>query len=394
MSDPFDNLSALGDGEPLALAPAAAVRARGEQRRRTIRTTVGLTGAAVLLAAGAAFGLGQTGGTPDSLAPVATPEPSASPTVDTTSPSDVADQLRRALFNADDADTARSGTWTVVDLPLPAVPITCTVGASAERVDGEAHRTLQHRDGQRLFHQVIVYADESGASASMEDRRRKVRDCSSSPLASSGATGTRYMGFAAEPGSHGPDAIFVESSTSCGPEKACPSRRVRYAALRIQRAVVVLELDYLEEDPISSAEQHALAEQLAELAHRAGQRVNCAFANDCRLEPYVASRLPRPAILTHGGTTWVVILAASKDKSDSRLAAAASASRALGYLGTDPYGPYTCADPGPEGFGFERQDDVYVSELHFATPADADRFVAAYEPPVVKIVKTISYCLD
>lgn len=182
MSDPFDDLSALGDGGPLALAPASTVRARGEQRRRTARTAVGLTGAAVLLAAGAAFGLAGSS-SPDSLGPEqqATPQPTTSPSPSDcpsdadgtptvgecgTSPSEVpgaaAEVPDELLLDADDVGQITGGTWKSVQTAGATFAALQVCGTSDIGGIAGRRRSLIGPSNALVVTQVVRFPDSSG----------------------------------------------------------------------------------------------------------------------------------------------------------------------------------------------------------------------------------------
>lgn len=395
--DPLDRLAALGDGDPLPLAPADAVRARGEQRRRHGRTALGAAGAAVLLAAGAALGLGVADRTPDSLGPAAPgpSSPAASPSPPATSePASEEDEL----LTPQDAAAARPGTWTVGELrdrpgdPSPLDPC----GGTAYPLDAKrvhvADRALVHADGQRLLQQVARYDTEASAAAAVQGYRRAVEGCYSRDLAEPAATppSRRFHQLAAEPGRSrfGDDALFVKAYTGCSAEQHCDSEPARYSVVRDGAWVVVLELAATERD----AESLAVAEQLAQTTHRALQRVACEVGA-CTAEPYAPSPLPRTAELTHGGFVWAVYLAVSEQAGAPELAEAGARAEAAGYLGTLA-SPYDCDVGAKEGLGYSDETELHVSLLYFDSAATAERFVDAYDGPVVRTVRVQTLCMD
>lgn len=402
MADPTDRLASFSDdGDPVPLAPAEAVRARGEQRRRTARTTAALAGTAMVLAAGTAFGLSLGGGSaPDSLGP-ASPAPTVAPseeelaatpaatstTAPTTSPTPAPDPV---LLTAADARASRSGTWSAGSPPDAPLLAPCEKPSAYAPVTRSAGTSLTHTDGQRLRQSVLTYQDEAGATRSLAGLRAEVDRCPSREL---GDGRTRYLGPTDEPGSRLTDALFVEAGTGCGePGSPCDDERARYAAFRVDRTVVVLELAYVDQQPRTTDTVHALAEQLAQLAHRAAERASCADGGSCATTRYAPADLPRPAALQQGGTVWAVYLAAATTPAPAQVAA--ERARKVGYVLPTQAAPYDCDEGGKEALGYSDSDQVYVAVLYFATRTEAQAFERAFDGEVVTSAPVRTFCLD
>ena len=167
MADDLD-LSALASGPAPDLAPASAVRARGEQRtRRTRALLAGSAALLVLAGAGTAIALAG-GGKPQSLQIANTPTPSATASPQTT-PLDPA----RYVLTAEDAGTAAGGVWLaeqVVD--EPALPL--TVCPTGDGYAGAGARRTLRRGADHVLSGVVVQSD---AARWVDGIRQDVTDC-------------------------------------------------------------------------------------------------------------------------------------------------------------------------------------------------------------------------
>lgn len=410
MADPTDRLASFADdGDSVPLAPAEAVRARGEQRRRSARTTVALTGAAMVLAAGTAVGLSLGGSSgSDSLGP-ASQAPTVSPSEDVTeatptptqtpAPSPPPASGDEFLLTAADASAARAGAWAV-ERTEGSAPLLDPCGGTrypldAKRVDLFA-RTLTHPDGQELRQQVSQYDTAASAAAAMTGYERAVKGCTLRNLDQPAVTPrfVRFHQIDSEPGRarFGDDALFVASGTGCDIDQDCDRQAVRYAVVRRDSRVSVLELAATSSTALTTAQANALADQLAHTAHLAVERIACE-GGDCPRTPWQPSPLPRTAQLTHGGSVWAVFLAVSERDGTPQLTEADARARAAGYQRTLS-GPYSCDVGAKEGLGYSEEDELFVSLLYFDTATTAARFVEAYDGSVVTTVKVQTLCLD
>lgn len=181
--DPIDRLRGFGDGPVPVLAAAEAVRSRGDQRRRNGRTIVGVLGAAVVLAGGAAFGLGGSSN-PDSLAPdpgfaSSSPSSSSSPScppgsTESTAPDGTTTLTTcysasytpqavppEALLTAAEAARIAGGTWTQGDDQEHNFPLQLICGDDRGGVSG-LHRSVTGPGTQSLLAQVVRYPAGTG----------------------------------------------------------------------------------------------------------------------------------------------------------------------------------------------------------------------------------------
>jgi hypothetical protein len=100
---------------------------------------------------------------------------------------------------------------------------------------------------------------------------------------------------------------------------------------------------------------------------------------------------PANTNLTHGGTTWALVLAGSADFEDPALGHAAAVASDAGYT----TGPTDCDIGAPQALGID-SEIVYTVSVYYATEADARAAQAAFAardlPGVVTQVQTM--CLD
>lgn len=171
MPDPLDDqLAALGQG-PVRLAPAEAVRRRGEQRRARARALAAGSGLAVVaLLAGVALAAGGGGaGERDSLQP----EPFASD-----APDAEPGRVSALVLDASTLSRVRGGTWTVQsEEPSTSPFITACAEATGgfEAVSG-AVRTLEG-PGTVVRSQVLAYPDAVRATGAWKDVWLEIERC-------------------------------------------------------------------------------------------------------------------------------------------------------------------------------------------------------------------------
>ena len=100
---------------------------------------------------------------------------------------------------------------------------------------------------------------------------------------------------------------------------------------------------------------------------------------------------PANTNLTHGGTTWALVLAGSADFEDPALGHAVAVASDAGYTA----GPTDCDRGAPEALGIAGEI-VYTVSVYYATEADARAAQAAFaerdQPGTVAQVQT--FCLD
>jgi hypothetical protein len=159
------DLSALSGGPDPVLASAAAVKARGDQRKQRGRLLVAGAAALVLLA-GAGTAVALAGGSKPDALQVSDPTPSSSPAAGVPDPAGY-------VLSADDAARASGGTWQaeqVVDDPLLPL-VVCPTGDGY--AGAGAHRVLR-RGPDQVLTGVVVQTD---ATRWVEGIRQDVLDC-------------------------------------------------------------------------------------------------------------------------------------------------------------------------------------------------------------------------
>jgi hypothetical protein len=108
---------------------------------------------------------------------------------------------------------------------------------------------------------------------------------------------------------------------------------------------------------------------------------------------------PPAASLTHGGTVYGVYLAVARTDADGSLPAggrqklddAKAAAAAAGYQALEGL---DCDSGAREGLGLDPQLSYGSAQVYFATAAQAEQFVAFYQPGVVGTARVQTYCMD
>ncbi len=271
---PDDLLGPLGDGPLPPLAPAAAVRARGDQRRRRgAAVLAGATALSLVLGAAAASAL-LSGDERDALqarpapsvstspSPASEPSPQGSPTAGpTATPGSPAEpsptRTQRAYEVSDlvlttaDADRAEPGDWApngnADEGPLlDPCPGGTAYPRDADRT-GDASTVLESRreaGGTGLLQQVARYSSEAAAQDAFTGYGRAVRGC---PTKTDEGTTARHE-VLDESRSGGVRTLLVRFSSTC-PEQ-CVGSYEYYAVQQRGDAVSVLVVGYGEDgDP-------------------------------------------------------------------------------------------------------------------------------------------------
>ena len=182
---PTDLLGPLGDEPVPPLAPAAVVRARGEQRSRRRRAALaGATALTLALVGGVGIALGVPSGTdalrPEPYATSGTPDATPSPVPDPTA--EAPRVTPQQLLDGPSVEAVLGGSWsTLPDLrevvhlstfPCPEGPPAAVAGLT---------RGLESADGQRLGQEVLAFADVATAADLHAQLRADVQRCPTRP---------------------------------------------------------------------------------------------------------------------------------------------------------------------------------------------------------------------
>lgn len=110
---------------------------------------------------------------------------------------------------------------------------------------------------------------------------------------------------------------------------------------------------------------------------------------------------PAAEAVQQGDVVWAVYLAVARVGDDGRpddpagdLDRARRQAAAAGYEGAIGGGQVECDRGAREALRLDPGRDYYTVSIFFATRADAEQFVAAYEPGVVGTAEITAYCLD
>ena len=103
---------------------------------------------------------------------------------------------------------------------------------------------------------------------------------------------------------------------------------------------------------------------------------------------------PPEAPAEHGGEYWAVFLAVVRgvDARHPEIAEAVQAAKDLGYSGG--HGEIGCTQGAAEQLRLDPAADYMAVSVFFASQAQAQQFVDAYEPGVVGTAKITAYCMD
>ena len=101
---------------------------------------------------------------------------------------------------------------------------------------------------------------------------------------------------------------------------------------------------------------------------------------------------PTPAVPVHGGRAWAVFVAVARDMDDARLDRAVEDLAAVGYeTGVSEVG---CSLGAFEALGLDPARSYLGVSVEFASAAEAEQMVEAFEPGVVGTAEVVTYCLD
>lgn len=95
--------------------------------------------------------------------------------------------------------------------------------------------------------------------------------------------------------------------------------------------------------------------------------------------------------ITHGGTTWAVVLAGAVESDDPVLGAAQQAAGDAGY----DSGPTDCDEGAAEALGLD--GSAYTVSVYFSSEADARQAHTAFEERGVRgaaVAQVSTFCLD
>lgn len=214
MADPLDaRLAALRGGPLPALAPAASVRARGDQRRARSRLAAGAAMAVVAVLAGVALAAGPAGRDALQPAPFATqpattdPEPSPRAPSPSPPPPSVDPAL---LLSADAVGEALGGVWTAdadrQDAYAGLHPCPEQVPALAGRVRG-----YTGPDRRGAGQTVLLLADEAAAARAFAQLVDDVERCPVRPEDSEDGRATVAHDLLGGLPGTGPDRAYVRT---------------------------------------------------------------------------------------------------------------------------------------------------------------------------------------
>lgn len=215
MADPLDDrLASLGAGPPPALAPAAAVRARGDQRRTRSRLAAGAGLAVVAVLASVALAGGPAGRDALQPAPVATqPAPTEpSPAAPSPSPSLPPPSVDPALLlSADAVADALGGSWeAAADREDVFAGLYPCPQEQAPALAGTV-RGFTGPDRQGAGHTVLLLADEAAATAAFGKLVDDVERCPGRPADSEDGRATVSHDLLGGLPGTGPDRAYVRT---------------------------------------------------------------------------------------------------------------------------------------------------------------------------------------
>ena len=101
---------------------------------------------------------------------------------------------------------------------------------------------------------------------------------------------------------------------------------------------------------------------------------------------------PALAVPVHGGRAWAVFVAVARDVGDERLDQAVEDLAAVGYeTGVSEVG---CFQGAAEALGLDPARSYLGVSVEFASAAEAEQMVEAFEPGVVGTAEVVTSCLD
>ena len=101
---------------------------------------------------------------------------------------------------------------------------------------------------------------------------------------------------------------------------------------------------------------------------------------------------PAAAVPVHGGRAWAVFVAVTRDMDDERLDQAVEDLAAAGY--ETWVSEVGCFQGAAEALGLDPARSYLGVSVEFASAAEAQQMVEAFEPGVVGTAEVVTYCLD
>jgi hypothetical protein len=278
--DPLDaRLTALGERPDMTVPPGAAVRARGDRRRRRARAAY--AGASVLVVAGLVGGVALAGGPsprPDELTPApfatAPAAPTTSPTADQSAPA-VAPIPRDALLDARTVQRLRPGRWQEFASEPAVFPglTPCSEGGSPapqgllRSVEKGSHVEDGAGEADLVVSQVLRFA---GAREASDELRRLVDEVQRCPTyaetfqeGGEPSTATADHAFVDAPGADEDTAYVHVSARSC---TTCATTLSYWVLTRADEMLALVRLDA----------RRTADRELAAWAAAARERMRCA----------------------------------------------------------------------------------------------------------------------
>ena len=105
-----------------------------------------------------------------------------------------------------------------------------------------------------------------------------------------------------------------------------------------------------------------------------------------------AAALPAAAVPVRGGRAWAVFVAVARDMDDERLDQAVEDRAAVGY--ETWVSEVGCFQGAAEALGLDPARSYLGVSVEFASAAEAQQMVEAFEPGVVGTAEVVTYCLD
>jgi hypothetical protein len=370
------NLTSLASSPVPALAPAADIRARGEQRSRRSRAVIAGTAALVVLAgAGTAVALADHG-RPNSLVP-ADPSGSAEPSA-TPAPVDEADPVSWAAFPT--LATIRSivpGDW--VSGPVESLDGSpgdydrCDVTRSLDVPQPGIHTRGAHTVAGTAFawFELSDYGSAGAATTVLRATASGIRTC---PTVTTDGPGAGSQETSAVESSTADGFVVTKVDRECQRDHAdCHDSTSRYATVRIGHLLVTVTSAESQGITLPSAQVDALARAFASAAE-SGYGHPTAAGHADTVEPVI------------GSTLYAAVLTSDRET----VANAREHSVTLGYPGTRLL-PVRCLNGLAQQLPGETDQ---VAAAFFTTADDAEVFTNGWDDSFEGVAKVTVRCLS